>query len=1823
MVLIVHGWFLASVHEDGRVHGLGMNSTVPPTWTSVGMGFGSMNRIQANRIPSSFPSLDPSSYLLRGSHFPFLPFLGVQLLPSSSLSPPHSWCNCPIVGCSCSTPTGGNPWVWFSCKFTFGGTAAIHTVERIHTTKRHLDVHLHVEMDMEGAYREMRKKQEQQKHRDVVELYEKHAERWIQGDPPQMKQPTMAYEEQTKKRVTSVATGMVALAITSAVQDENETLVQKGCRAVETLLKWLQQQEPDNREKKVSNNQPMYEVAFKYAYKATKTYLGRKDAVHDPWGWKLCQLCVECGLKLKEKEHQAILAGMELNKSIPENMRVKSYLLLMQEAMRLLPTTHIPQQTLVRIVDGMIQCSQTCALPEGCMQALRLLPTTWTPNITVHCTLPIHCATLSLRCFARMDRPSTKNTKQLIDALQFTHMHLVQIATALEDPHNVQPYQTYFEGPDPNGTSLLMRGLSLYNETFCSKPFRMILEKWECSTSKHRKNVASQALALHRTITHSAMVLCRSWVVQGSSQDVLMDRVPDAPKRHIAEAVRLVLQGMDMEPQGMEGEGGLVKKLASLELEASAPPEVNYATFFRFLMDRNGHRLLDVGTRKHLFGSLQSQAFAGSDGKKEHDSVEWLAWALRVCLSLPGPQAMERTADVVAYLSQSILIADSPMQQWQRVLMKAYEDLQDTKAAQIVMDSAVSTLIQAYDQPLMLVQKLCEDRSPDELSFSLLLAHIVRVTNLNASGSKLPERTHENAIKELCRIPRLETCGHEKVNVLMLRALPLLGTSAGTNLLAQVQQKIEDDGEASVDTALIFCCKAIFLHEESNPSFVEAALQALDACKPFLSCTCHQPRCGMQHSLCDEGSSNRDTAPRPRVDRDLLCAIGALMSIIVSSGNDMLWHHSKLLWNKSVRLYMGESDARPASVPIQRRDHFFCVNDVAQDENLTEAAQDRALKDLADPFLQLSAMQTLYDVVHTSLEKGWVAQAMKAALDAMEVLEAFMGQKKCTLLPLLDMCRFLSGRLTLSTAALLVGKVCGLSGQSKESEQFLKQSLSLSTEGKAVWLERHCKTHLAALYRRKGLFESSWEILKALKATKKLFECTVQCKSCCQWEYVHSTIVEADVFRNQGHLDQSLDQYDVAYRAASSNGFQELAILCLLNRAKCLITRMRCDDGPNLEDGIDPCAERCTRALRLVEEGLTQCSVDTGLCLIKAQLLVTACLCKIQLSSAWKAADAKDATRVRFWGDHSGFVHCLSDAEKDRLISDLLIAYHLAKEAPLIHRKICGFLSFIFGCIIGDASTSTFFLHMAVGATFRRNLNFQIQRCSSPLQNGWSCILQRFGLKHSSESNLLSTMVQDVLCGPEISGKSGAQRAAQNHLDALRKQGINHPIVTCALFSSHGVLIQESSALPLGPCNSLLVVSRVDSNSTPIVLAVRIEISNVKADGSPGAQIPINSNLESILKHSADTLSFDETDSSPGSKKLWWKKRLEVENKMESLVHRVDQEWLGVTSCIFAHVERPPDVSRIAKHVPRIPEGFLSLVVCHIPNLQKNTVIEFLRDCTSSKDIAEDAFRRMSFIVEAIGKIEYAPVAFIPDSSVQSFPWESLPSMSKFLLVRSPSVCLNLIVSSVFHVDKRQLDFCRAFYLLDPENNLPTTSKTFSHFLLEMEAKYGWAGVSRQRVPPKELHAAISEGDFFVYIGHGAPKKYLPYSTLKPLVSKAATVLMGCSSARLYHHGCFEASGYLLTLLLMGCPFVIGNLWDVTDRDIDKFSLGLFRSWLSESVDVPGNKASQSQGWSSYSKGISKCRKMCKLPYLNGAAPVCYGVPCALNMPFPHSAASG
>lgn len=74
-------------------------------------------------------------------------------------------------------------------------------------------------------------------------------------------------------------------------------------------------------------------------------------------------------------------------------------------------------------------------------------------------------------------------------------------------------------------------------------------------------------------------------------------------------------------------------------------------------------------------------------------------------------------------------------------------------------------------------------------------------------------------------------------------------------------------------------------------------------------------------------------------------------------------------------------------------------------------------------------------------------------------------------------------------------------------------------------------------------------------------------------------------------------------------------------------------------------------------------------------------------------------------------------------------------------------------------------------------------------------------------------------------------------------------------------------------------------------------------------------------------------------------------------------------------------------------------------------------------------------------------------------------------------------------------------------------------------------------------------------------------------------------------------------------PTLIANLWDVTDRDIDKLTQAVFDAArltpeaLREKPDGTGTAGT------SIVKALAEARGVCKLKYLTGAAPVVYGIP--------------
>lgn len=94
----------------------------------------------------------------------------------------------------------------------------------------------------------------------------------------------------------------------------------------------------------------------------------------------------------------------------------------------------------------------------------------------------------------------------------------------------------------------------------------------------------------------------------------------------------------------------------------------------------------------------------------------------------------------------------------------------------------------------------------------------------------------------------------------------------------------------------------------------------------------------------------------------------------------------------------------------------------------------------------------------------------------------------------------------------------------------------------------------------------------------------------------------------------------------------------------------------------------------------------------------------------------------------------------------------------------------------------------------------------------------------------------------------------------------------------------------------------------------------------------------------------------------------------------------------------------------------------------------------------------------------------------------------------------------------------------------------------------------------------------------------------------------------------------------------VANLWDVTDRDIDRFARATLEAWLPPPppalLQTPGRPALRPsaggaletnpgdseacEAWqrkAPVAAAVASGRGACRLPHLIGAAPVCYGLP--------------
>jgi hypothetical protein len=74
-------------------------------------------------------------------------------------------------------------------------------------------------------------------------------------------------------------------------------------------------------------------------------------------------------------------------------------------------------------------------------------------------------------------------------------------------------------------------------------------------------------------------------------------------------------------------------------------------------------------------------------------------------------------------------------------------------------------------------------------------------------------------------------------------------------------------------------------------------------------------------------------------------------------------------------------------------------------------------------------------------------------------------------------------------------------------------------------------------------------------------------------------------------------------------------------------------------------------------------------------------------------------------------------------------------------------------------------------------------------------------------------------------------------------------------------------------------------------------------------------------------------------------------------------------------------------------------------------------------------------------------------------------------------------------------------------------------------------------------------------------------------------------------------------------PTLVANLWDVTDKDIDKLCQSVLNKMSLNGPDIASQSGKSTRQPTSLVSAVAESRDSCKLKYLTGAAPVVYGIP--------------
>ena len=469
-------------------------------------------------------------------------------------------------------------------------------------------------------------------------------------------------------------------------------------------------------------------------------------------------------------------------------------------------------------------------------------------------------------------------------------------------------------------------------------------------------------------------------------------------------------------------------------------------------------------------------------------------------------------------------------------------------------------------------------------------------------------------------------------------------------------------------------------------------------------------------------------------------------------------------------------------------------------------------------------------------------------------------------------------------------------------------------------------------------------------------------------------------------------------------------------------------------------------------------------------------------------------------------------------------------------------------------------------------------------------------------------------------------------------------------------------------------ITRLEAGHSPFVLRLPLGRNNsIDADEEVFGFEQGHSEMLEIIQLADESARGCGEIIGPEAKNAWWEERGALDSRLRDLLENMEKVWLGGFSGIFSQHSRRPEL------LARFQKSFQNTLDKHLPSRQKTRRSETPRITLDSRildlfvglgdasdkncDFSEPLTDLLYFVVDVLqfhGELNaYAEIDFdsivvethdalrgyheavralnlvdesrhtvlILDKALHLFPWESLQCMDGLAVSRLPS--LGCLRDRILEQQKDMPETSPAghyvnrgsgSYILNPEGDLKNTEATFDKQLHSLQ---DWDGIIGRGPEENEIKSNLESKDIVLYFGHGSGAQFIRAREIRKLEKCAVTMLMGCSSGALTESGEFEPFGPPINYMHAGSPALVATLWDVTDKDIDRFFQRTFEQWglfekCGEQVSRKGKGkakerktvgAAKEQKRTSLVEAVARSRDACILKFLNAAAVVVYGVP--------------